>query len=94
MRRPLVWVLLCCPQSDEDVAAATAEANFFALVSHQYWGVWSLIQARHSPIDFDYFQYSRLRCTRPRECEASRCSSAAHIRVQCRVCSAPTLHCF
>ena len=49
------------PQSDEDVAGAAAEANFFALVSHQYWGIWSLIQARHSPIDFDYFRYSRLR---------------------------------
>ena len=32
------------PQSDEDVAAAAAEANFFALVSHQYWGIWALIQ--------------------------------------------------
>jgi ethanolamine kinase len=48
-------------QTDEDVEAAAAEANFFALVSHQYWGVWALIQARHSPIDFDYFTYSKLR---------------------------------
>jgi hypothetical protein len=30
------------------------EANAFALASHQYWGVWALIQARYSPIDFDY----------------------------------------
>ena len=37
-----------------------AEANFFALVSHQYWGVWTLIQAHHSAVDFDYFTYGRL----------------------------------
>ena len=43
------------------MAAAVAEGNFFSLVAHQYWGVWALIQARHSPIDFDYFQYSKLR---------------------------------
>ena len=51
----------CTVQSEEEVAAAVAEGNFFSLVAHQYWGVWALIQARHSPIDFDYFQYSKLR---------------------------------
>ena len=35
-----------------------AEANLFSLASHIYWGVWSLIQACYSPIDFDYLQYS------------------------------------
>jgi ethanolamine kinase len=43
------------------VEAAVAEANFFALVSHQFWGIWAIIQARYSPIDFDYFSYSKLR---------------------------------
>lgn len=38
-----------------------AEANLFALASHIYWGVWALIQARYSPIDFDYLQYSGTR---------------------------------
>uniref|UniRef100_A0A7S0VNF9 ethanolamine kinase n=1 Tax=Polytomella parva TaxID=51329 RepID=A0A7S0VNF9_9CHLO len=37
------------------------EANFYALVSHVYWGVWALIQARYSAIDFDYLEYSELR---------------------------------
>ena len=37
------------------------EANAFALVAHQYWGVWALIQARYSPIEFDYIDYSSLR---------------------------------
>ena len=41
--------------------AAVAEANFFALVAHQYWGVWTLIQAHHSAVDFDYFTYGRRR---------------------------------
>jgi len=40
-----------------------AEANLFSLASHIYWGVWSLIQARYSPIDFDYLQYSATRWT-------------------------------
>mmetsp|Transcript_13939 Transcript_13939/g.37215 ORF Transcript_13939/g.37215 Transcript_13939/m.37215 type:complete len:456 (+) Transcript_13939:67-1434(+) len=39
----------------------SAEANLFALASHAYWGIWALIQARYSPIDFDYFEYSGLR---------------------------------
>ncbi|KAG2487423.1 hypothetical protein HYH03_013990 [Edaphochlamys debaryana] len=38
-----------------------AEACVFALASHAYWGVWSYIQARYSPIDFDYLSYSELR---------------------------------
>lgn len=25
------------------------------------WGFWSIIQARHSPIDFDFLNYSRTR---------------------------------
>ncbi|GIL81388.1 hypothetical protein Vretimale_1059 [Volvox reticuliferus] len=38
-----------------------AEACVFALASHAYWGVWSFIQARYSPIDFDYLEYSQMR---------------------------------
>ena len=58
-RMPLIHAVVL--QSEEEVAAAVAEGNFFSLVAHQYWGVWALIQARYSPIDFDYFGYSRLR---------------------------------
>ena len=32
-----------------------------ALASHQFWGIWSVLQARYSPIDFDYMSYSGLR---------------------------------
>lgn len=32
--------------------------NRFALASHFFWGLWALVQARYSPIDFDFLQYS------------------------------------
>jgi ethanolamine kinase len=39
----------------------SAEANVWALASHLYWGVWAIIQACNSPIDFDYMQFSATR---------------------------------
>ena len=33
-------------QDTGEVESATAEANLFALVSHQYWGVWAFLQVR------------------------------------------------
>lgn len=38
-----------------------SEINVFSLVSHIYWGVWALLQARYSTVDFDYLGYSALR---------------------------------
>jgi ethanolamine kinase len=43
------------------IEAAVAEANAYALASHIFWGVWALLQARYSAIDFDYVQYSKNR---------------------------------
>eukprot|EP00884_Botryococcus_braunii_P013405 jgi/Botrbrau1/22065/Bobra.0024s0074.1 len=43
------------------VRRLVAEVNFFALMSHMYWGVWALVQARYSPIDFDFLEYHHLR---------------------------------
>ncbi|KAF9161133.1 hypothetical protein BGX20_002227 [Mortierella sp. AD010] len=37
------------------------EVNKFALASHIMWGLWGLIQAAQSEIDFDYFEYSMQR---------------------------------
>ncbi|KAI8345614.1 kinase-like domain-containing protein [Mortierella sp. GBAus27b] len=34
------------------------EVNKFALTSHIMWGLWGLIQATQSEIDFDYFEYA------------------------------------
>ena len=47
--------------SQQQLEAISAEVNAFALASHIYWGVWAIIQACYSPIDFDYMQYSGLR---------------------------------
>lgn len=52
-------------EEDEDdggrLARLCAEVDAYSLASHAYWGVWSIIQARHSPIDFDYMSYHFLR---------------------------------
>lgn len=48
-------------QKDSEVDKAIVEANLFALASHQYWGTWSLMQAKWSSIEFDYVGYAALR---------------------------------
>ena len=35
--------------------------NKFSLASHLVWGTWAVLQARHSPIDFDFMEYASLR---------------------------------
>ncbi|PVU88719.1 hypothetical protein BB561_005732 [Smittium simulii] len=37
------------------------EISVFANASSLYWGIWSLIQANFSEIDFDYLSYAKLR---------------------------------
>mmetsp|Transcript_30138 Transcript_30138/g.49816 ORF Transcript_30138/g.49816 Transcript_30138/m.49816 type:complete len:261 (-) Transcript_30138:162-944(-) len=37
------------------------ELKYFVLASHLWWGYWAIMQAKHSPIDFDYMGYARLR---------------------------------
>jgi ethanolamine kinase len=49
------------PVHPEVLDRLSAEANVWALASHLYWGVWAIIQACNSPIDFDYMQFSRTR---------------------------------
>ena len=46
----------------DDVCAALCSCrwvNAFAVMAHAFWGTWALIQARHSPIDFDFLTYSK-----------------------------------
>ncbi|PSC74786.1 Replication A 70 kDa DNA-binding subunit isoform A [Micractinium conductrix] len=61
---------LCVSQQDEaHVQRCVAEANVYALAAHQYWGTWSLLQARWSFIDFDYTirdRFSSRACRRVR----------------------------
>lgn len=40
--------------TEEDIHDLYVQTNQFALASHLFWGVWALIQAEHSYIDFDY----------------------------------------
>ncbi|XP_073317432.1 probable ethanolamine kinase [Primulina huaijiensis] len=47
--------------SDEELKALYLETNTFMLASHLYWALWALIQAKMSPIDFDYLSYFFLR---------------------------------
>ncbi|EDW46098.1 GM13416 [Drosophila sechellia] len=47
-------------QNDE-VELLYVQVNQFALASHIFWTVWSLLQAEHSTIDFDYVGYAFLR---------------------------------
>nr|CAD1826054.1 unnamed protein product [Ananas comosus var. bracteatus] len=46
---------------DKDLEALHIETNTFRLASHIYWALWALIQAKVSPIDFDYLSYFFLR---------------------------------
>ncbi|KAE8654525.1 putative ethanolamine kinase [Hibiscus syriacus] len=43
--------------SENDLEALYVEANTFMLASHIFWPLWAIIQARMSPIDFDYIEY-------------------------------------
>ncbi|XP_016998602.2 ethanolamine kinase [Drosophila takahashii] len=45
----------------EEVELLYVQVNQFALASHIFWTVWSLLQAEHSTIDFDYVGYAFLR---------------------------------
>ncbi|KAJ2260893.1 hypothetical protein GGI01_002679 [Coemansia sp. RSA 376] len=47
--------------SPAGLEAVYHEVNLFQLASHFYWGVWALVQASISDIDFDYMAYARLR---------------------------------
>ncbi|XP_058074489.1 probable ethanolamine kinase isoform X2 [Magnolia sinica] len=47
--------------TDKDLEALYIETNTFRLASHLFWGLWALIQAKMSPIDFDYLGYFFLR---------------------------------
>ncbi|CAK8691922.1 unnamed protein product [Clavelina lepadiformis] len=48
-------------QMDDKVDILYKQVNKFALASHLTWGIWALVQAKYSTIDFDYKEYSKLR---------------------------------
>uniref|UniRef100_A0A3B4F8Y0 ethanolamine kinase n=1 Tax=Pundamilia nyererei TaxID=303518 RepID=A0A3B4F8Y0_9CICH len=47
--------------TDREVESLYVQVNQFALASHFFWGLWALIQARFSTIDFDFLGYAVLR---------------------------------
>jgi len=47
--------------SDRDIQRLYVQVNQFALVSHIFWGLWALIQAEHSYIQFDFMEYAAIR---------------------------------
>uniref|UniRef100_A0AAY4AXT1 ethanolamine kinase n=1 Tax=Denticeps clupeoides TaxID=299321 RepID=A0AAY4AXT1_9TELE len=47
--------------SDTEVEVLYVQVNRFALASHFFWGLWALIQAQYSTIDFDFLGYAVLR---------------------------------
>lgn len=55
------------PVSESELELLYVEVNVFALTSHFFWGLWALIQASVSDIQFDYMGYAVKRFTRYRE---------------------------
>lgn len=47
--------------SNDELDSLYVEVNKYALASHIYWGLWAVVQARFSAIDFDYLNYARQR---------------------------------
>ncbi|KAI8078200.1 kinase-like domain-containing protein [Gilbertella persicaria] len=47
--------------SEQDKEQLFKEVNGFSLASHFYWGLWAMIQAKISDIDFNYMDYAVLR---------------------------------
>jgi ethanolamine kinase len=47
--------------TDAELDMMYIEVNRYALASHMFWGIWSVIQAKYSVIDFDYIKYAHQR---------------------------------
>ncbi|XP_067902401.1 ethanolamine kinase 2-like isoform X2 [Heterodontus francisci] len=47
--------------TDLEVQKIYVQVNKFTLASHIFWGLWAVLQARYSTIDFDFLRYARER---------------------------------
>ncbi|KAL1566111.1 ethanolamine kinase [Salvia divinorum] len=72
--------------SKDALSALYAETNLYMLASHLYWALWALIQAKMSPIDFDYLSYFFLRYNEYKK-QKNMCFSLAHSYFQNFGCS-------
>ncbi|KAJ4844614.1 hypothetical protein Tsubulata_023440 [Turnera subulata] len=61
---------------DKDIEALYVESNTYMLASHVFWALWALIQAKMSPIDFDYIGYFFLRYNEYKRQKDNCCSLA------------------
>ncbi|KAJ2721064.1 hypothetical protein GGI07_004207 [Coemansia sp. Benny D115] len=52
---------LSMDSSPEELEKMYREVSFFQLGSHAYWGIWGLVQAHVSDIDFPYMDYAKMR---------------------------------
>ncbi|KAI9352000.1 kinase-like domain-containing protein [Obelidium mucronatum] len=55
---------LSCPLEQvpqDELVKLYAEVNKYALAAHLYWGIWALVQAEISDLDFDYAGYAKMR---------------------------------
>eukprot|EP01064_Diplonema_japonicum_P036493 TRINITY_DN8210_c1_g1_i1.p1 TRINITY_DN8210_c1_g1~~TRINITY_DN8210_c1_g1_i1.p1 ORF type:complete len:368 (+),score=58.42 TRINITY_DN8210_c1_g1_i1:44-1147(+) len=51
--------LIASPETpDVPIEDLVREADIFAVASHLYWGIWAVVQARYSPIDFDFMHFA------------------------------------
>ncbi len=47
--------------SRERIEEFCVEVNKFTLASHLMWGIWSLVQAQSSQLEFDFVNYANVR---------------------------------
>lgn len=47
--------------SESELEVIYVETNCYALASHLFWAFWAIVQAKYSPINFDYLEYFFLR---------------------------------
>ena len=50
-----------CGKQIRDIDDMVDGVDKFCLASDLWWGFWAVLQARHSPIDFDFMGYAHLR---------------------------------
>lgn len=65
--REYLLVTKGAPPTESELEKLYIEVNVFALTSHFFWGLWALIQASVSDIQFDYMGYAINRFTRYKE---------------------------
>ena len=60
-RTAFIMAYLGPESSPTDAAEFDQAVRLFVLVDHLWWGSWAVIQAKNSPIDFDFLRYAELR---------------------------------